>query len=403
MFEPGISNSDILFKKSLRSGNKSAKLAKKNSQYQYHDGDIITRQLSQIVFDMQNKNDSFDLAIQLLTDDSSILKQHLSFQVFIPEVKTQIGEKLLKDNNLWIIILVVFHSLCKEKSKYTEFIQRNILNIMQKIYQDEQLLKQIQSQAHQIIQKTEVGQQQIVNQSASKYSKRQLRVQFQEDKENQVSSSNQKKFQILNQFESTNDQENTMSNEKLKKKIDELTKQFQEMNNSSDNQDLVVPQVEEIINEQVKELEEELNNQHDLSNKKQRVSLTEKIFSRLGFKPWRSEQKLIKPNPIQTKMRGIRLLDGLDSRELQSNYVAKVEKVIVSNLNDNQLHSIVQLSANNSSEILEWGFYAIIQLSDQDCTSKQYFEDMQYYKQLIAFKFRQERQIYVPFGKYELL
>lgn len=34
-------------------------------------------------------------------------------------------------------------------------------------------------------------------------------------------------------------------------------------------------------------------------------------------------------------MRGIRLLDGLDSRELQINYVAKVEKVLVSNLNDN--------------------------------------------------------------------
>ncbi|CAD8193749.1 unnamed protein product [Paramecium octaurelia] len=404
MFELGISNSDILFKKSLRSGNKSAKLAKKNSQYQYHDGDMITRQLSQIVFDMQNKNDSFDLAIQLLTDDQSILKQHLSFQVFIPEVKTQIGEKLLKENNLWIIILVVFHSLCKEKSKYSDFILRNILNIMQKIYQEDQVLKQIQSQAHQIILKTEDGQQQIVNQSASKYSKRQLRVQFQEDKENQVSSSNEKKFQISQQIESTKDQTNTMSNEKLKKKIDDLTKQFSELNNeSSENQDIMVPQVEEIINEQVKELEEELNNQHDLSNKKQRVSLTEKIFSRLGFKPWRSEQKLIKPNPIQTKMRGIRLLDGLDSKELQSNYVAKVEKVLVSNLNDNQLHSIVQLSANNSSELLEWGLYAIIQLSDQDCTSKQYFEDMQYYKQLIAFKFRQERQIYIPFGKYELL
>ncbi|CAD8097918.1 unnamed protein product [Paramecium primaurelia] len=404
MFEPGISNSDILFKKSLRSGNKSAKLAKKNSQYQYHEGDMITRQLSQIVFDMQNKNDSFDNAIQLLTDESSILKQHLSFQVFIPEVKTQIGEKLLKDNNLWIIILVVFHSLCKEKSKYSDFIQRNILNIMQKIYQEDQILKSIQQQAHQIITKPEEVQQQIMNQSASKCSKRQLRVQFQEDKENQQSSSNQKKLQFSNQIESTKEQEQTMSNEKLKKKFDELSKQFQELNSDSyENQDMVVPQVEEIINEQVKELEEELKNQHDLSNKKQRISLTEKIFSRLGFKAWRSEQKLIKPNPIQTKMRGIRLLDGLDSRELQINYVAKVEKVLVSNLNDNQLHSIVQLSTNNSQEILEWGLYAIIQLTDQDCTSKQYFEDMQYYKQLIAFKFRQDRQIYIPFGKYELL
>ncbi|CAD8192337.1 unnamed protein product [Paramecium pentaurelia] len=404
MFEPGISNSDILFKKSLRSGNKSAKLAKKNSQYQYHEGDMITRQLSQIVFDMQNKNDSFDNAIQLLTDESSILKQHLSFQVFIPEVKTQIGEKLLKDNNLWIIILVVFHSLCKEKSKYSDFIQRNILNIMQKIYQEDQILKSIQQQAHQIITKPEDVQQQIVNQSASKCSKRQLRVQFEEDKENQQSNSNQKKLQFSNQIESTKEQEQTMSNEKLKKKFDELSKQFQELNSDSyENQEMVVPQVEEIINEQVKELEEELKNQHDLSNKKQRVSLTEKIFSRLGFKAWRSEQKLIKPNPIQTKMRGIRLLDGLDSRELQINYVAKVEKVLVSNLNDNQLHSIVQLSTNNSQELLEWGLYAIIQLTDQDCTSKQYFEDMQYYKQLIAFKFRQDRQIYIPFGKYELI
>lgn len=42
-------------------------------------------------------------------------------------------------------------------------------------------------------------------------------------------------------------------------------------------------------------------------------------------------------------MRGIRLLDGLDSRELQTNYVAKVDKILVSNLNDNQLHSIVQV------------------------------------------------------------
>lgn len=42
-------------------------------------------------------------------------------------------------------------------------------------------------------------------------------------------------------------------------------------------------------------------------------------------------------------MKGIRLLDGLDSRELQTNYVAKVDKILVSNLNDNQLHSIVEV------------------------------------------------------------
>ncbi|CAD8186807.1 unnamed protein product [Paramecium pentaurelia] len=402
MFEPGNSNSDILFKKSLRSGNKSAKLTKKNSQY--HDSDMITKQMSQIVFEMQNKNNSFDLAIQLLTEESSILRQHLSFQVFIPEIKTQLGEKLLKDNNLWIIILVVFHSLCKEKSKYYDFVQRNILNTMQKNYQDDYIVKSIQQQANQIISKSEQEQQQLINQSASKCSRKQLRVQFQEDKENQQSNSNKKKFQVLNLIEPSKEQENTLSNDKLKKKIDDLTKSFQQLNNDSfENQEMVVPQVEQIINEQVKELEEELKNQHDQSNKKQRLSLTEKLFSRLGFKAWRSEQKQIKPNPIQTKMRGIRLLDGLDSRELQTSYVAKVEKILVPNLNDNGLHSIVQLSANNSQELLEWGLYAIIQLSDQDCTSKQYFEDMQYYKQLVAFKFRQEKQIYIPFGKYELI
>ncbi|CAD8112992.1 unnamed protein product [Paramecium sonneborni] len=403
MFEPGNSNSDILFKKSLRSGNKSAKFTKKNSQYQHHESDLITKQLSQIVFDLQNKNDSYDLAIQILTEESSLLRQHLSFQVFIPEIKTQLGEKILKDINLWIIILVVFRSLCKENSKYSEFISRNIICAMQKIYQDDSILKSIEQQANQIISNSEDGQQQIINQSASKCSKKQLRVQFQEDKENKQSNSNQKQFQIINPIESNKEQETTKSNEKLKKKIDDLAKQFQELNNDSkENLEIVVPQVDEIINEQVKELEDELKNQHDLSNKKQRLSLTEKLFSHFGFKAWRSEQKQIRPNPIQSKMRGIRLLDGLDSRELQTTYVAKVEKIMVPNLNDNGLHSIVQLSTNNSQEILDWGLYAIIQLSDSDCTSKQYFEDMQYYKQLISFKFRQERQIYIPHGKYEL-
>ncbi|CAD8208337.1 unnamed protein product [Paramecium octaurelia] len=401
MFEQGKSNSDILFKKSLRSGNKSAKLTKKHPQY--YEGDTIQKQLSQIVFEFQNKNNSFDLAIQLLTEESSILRQHLSFQVFIPEIRTQIGEKLLKDNNLWIIILVVFHSLCKEKSKYSDFLMRNILNSMQKTYQDDNIVKYIQQQANQIISKSEEGEQLLQNQSASKVSKKQLRVQFQENKENQQSTSNHKKFQVSNQIECIKEQENTLSNEKLKKKIDDLTKSFQKLNNEAiENNEIGVPQVEEIINEQVKELEEDLKNTHEQSNKQLRLSLTEKLFSRLGFKAWRSEQKQIKPNPIQTKMRGIRLLDGLDSRELQTSYVARVEKILIPNLNDNGLHSIVQLSANNSQELLEWGVYAIIQLSDQDCASKQYFEDMQYYKQLIAFKFRQEKQIYIPFGKYEI-
>ncbi|CAK83733.1 unnamed protein product (macronuclear) [Paramecium tetraurelia] len=409
MFEQRKSNVDILFKKSLRSGNKSAKLTKKNSQF--HDSDTIQRQLSQIVFEMQNKNNSFELAIQLLTEESSVLRQHLSFQVFIPEIRTQFGEKLLKDKNLWIIILVVFHSLCKEKSKYSDFLQKNILNSMQKNYQDENIMKSIQKQANQIISTSEVGEQQLQNQSASKCSKKQLRVQFQENKENQQSASNHKQYQVSNQIEYSKEQENTLSNEQLKKKIDDLTQSCLKMNKESlENQEIVVPQVEEIINEQVKELEEELKNKHDQSNKTQRQSITEKLFSQLGFKAWRSEQKQIIPNPIQTKMRGIRLLDGLDSRELQTSYVARVEKILVPNLNDNGLHSIVQvrflfikLSAKNSQELLEWGFYAIIQLSNQDCASKQYFEDMQYYKQLVGFKFRQEKQIYIPFGKYELI
>ncbi|CAD8128538.1 unnamed protein product [Paramecium sonneborni] len=401
MFEQGISNSDILFQKSLRSGNKLAKLTKKNYQYQYHEGNLITKQLSQIVFDMQNKNDSFDLAIQLLTEETSLLKQHLSFQVFIPQIKTQIGEKILKDNNLWIIILVVFHSLCKIKSKYSEFISSNILNTMQKIYQDDSILKSIQSQAFRIISKSE---QQTLNQSESIYIKEQFKLEFQENKENYQSNSNFKQLQIINQIASIKEQENIKSNEKLTNQIDDSTQQFSDLNNDTiQNQEIEVPQVDLIINEQVKKLEEELKIQHEQSNHNQRQLLTEKLFSHFGFKAWRSEQKQIRPNPIQLKMRGIRLLDGLDSRELQTNYIAKADMILVSNLNDNGLHSIVQLSKNNSQELLDWGLYAIIQLSDQNCTSKQYFEDMQYYKQLISFKFRQEKQIYIPFGKYELI
>lgn len=46
------------------------------------------------------------------------------------------------------------------------------------------------------------------------------------------------------------------------------------------------------------------------------------------------------------KIGAIRLLNGLDSSELNSNLTANIEKIIISNINDNGFHSIAEVIYN---------------------------------------------------------